>query len=118
MSYDYEQVYSVIGSKKEVLSFAEECGSDFWAVVRLSPRKYGLATGSGVDLIPDYEEIVMRDNYGEQKNPVGRPPKMTDGKRRNIYIDDASWQKAKTLGDGKPSEGIRKVLATLPLADP
>lgn len=45
-----------------------------------------------------------------QRNPVGRPPKMADGKRRNIYIDDASWQKAKELGDGKPSEGIRVAL--------
>lgn len=46
-------------------------------------------------------------------NPAGRPPKMADGKRRNIYIDDASWQKAKKLGDGKPSEGIRKALKTV-----
>lgn len=43
-------------------------------------------------------------------NPNGRPPKMADGKRRNIYIDEASWQKAKELGEGKPSEGIRKAL--------
>lgn len=50
----------------------------------------------------------------KEKNPVGRPPKMTDGKRRNIYIDDASWQKAKKLGDGKPSEGIRKALSKTP----
>lgn len=43
-------------------------------------------------------------------NPEGRPPKLVGGKRRNIYIDEASWQKAKKLGDGKPSEGIRKAL--------
>ena len=44
-------------------------------------------------------------------NPVGRPPKLTAGKRRNIYIDEASGQKAKELGNGKPSEGIRVALA-------
>lgn len=44
-------------------------------------------------------------------NPNGRPPKMADGKRRNIYIDEQSWQKAKELGDGKPSEGIRRAIA-------
>ncbi|SEL53969.1 hypothetical protein SAMN05216387_11444 [Nitrosovibrio tenuis] len=43
-------------------------------------------------------------------NPEGRPKLMQDGKRRNIYIDEASWQKAKELGNGKPSEGIRKAL--------
>lgn len=114
MGYDYEQVYSIIGSKKEVLSFAEECGSDFWAVVRLSPRKYGIALGSGVSLIPSYEEIIMRDNYGEIKDPVGRPPVIAGGKggkRRGVYLDDETWRKATVLGDGKPSEGIRKAVA-------
>jgi hypothetical protein len=38
---------------------------------------------------------------------------MGGGKRRNIYIDEESWQKAKELGDGKPSEGIRKALKTV-----
>lgn len=44
-------------------------------------------------------------------NPNGRPPKMTNGKRRNIYIDEASWEKAKEIGKGKPSEGIRIALS-------
>lgn len=35
---------------------------------------------------------------------------MTGGKRRNIYIDDASWQKAIEIGNGTPSEGIRVAL--------
>lgn len=115
MSYDHEQVYSVIGSKKEVLGFAEECGSDFWAVVRLSPRKYGIALGSGVNLIPSYEEIILRDNYGQEvKNPVGRPPVLADGKggkRRGVYLDDETWRKATVLGDGKPSEGLRRAIS-------
>ena len=38
---------------------------------------------------------------------------MADGKARTIYIDEASWEKAKKLGDGKPSEGIRKALKTV-----
>ena len=45
-----------------------------------------------------------------EKNPVGAPRQMVGGKRRNIYIDEISWQKAKELGDGKPSEGIRIAL--------
>ncbi|SEO78107.1 hypothetical protein [Nitrosovibrio sp. Nv6] len=47
----------------------------------------------------------------EEQSPVGRPPKMADGKPRTIYIDDANWEKAKELGNGKPSEGIRIALS-------
>ena len=41
----------------------------------------------------------------------GRPFEMESGKRRNIYIDAASWEMALSLGDGNASEGIRKALA-------
>lgn len=44
------------------------------------------------------------------KKSVGRPPKLEGGKRRNIYIDEASWEKAKEIGKGNPSEGIRVAL--------
>ena len=36
---------------------------------------------------------------------------MAGGKRRNIYIDAASWETALCLGDGNASVGIRKALA-------
>ena len=36
---------------------------------------------------------------------------MDGGKRRNIYIDAASWETALCLGDGNASVGIRKALA-------
>lgn len=42
---------------------------------------------------------------------VGRPKIMEDARRRNISIDDASWEIARRLGDGNASEGIRKALA-------
>ena len=41
----------------------------------------------------------------------GRPFEMEDGKRRNIYIDAASWKTALRLGDGHASVGIRRALA-------
>lgn len=41
----------------------------------------------------------------------GRPTEMDGGKRRNIYIDAASWDMALNLGDGNASVGIRKALA-------
>jgi hypothetical protein len=43
----------------------------------------------------------------------GRPEEMQDGKRRNVYIDDASWQKANVLGNGNASKGLRIALSAL-----
>lgn len=36
---------------------------------------------------------------------------MKSSKSRNVYLDDASVQRAETLGGGNVSEGIRKALA-------
>lgn len=44
------------------------------------------------------------------KRPAHRPQEMKGGKRRNIYIDNASWEIAQKLGGGKASEGIRLAL--------
>ena len=41
----------------------------------------------------------------------GRPEEMQGGKRRNVYLDDASWAKAVELGSGNASDGIRMALA-------
>jgi hypothetical protein len=41
----------------------------------------------------------------------GRPEEMQGGKRRNVYLDDASWAKAVELGNGNASDGIRIALA-------
>ena len=41
----------------------------------------------------------------------GRPEEMQGGKRRNVYIDDASWAKAVSVGTGNVSDGIRIALA-------
>ena len=41
----------------------------------------------------------------------GRPEEMQGGKRRNVYLDDASWAAAVALGKGNASDGIRMALA-------
>ena len=41
----------------------------------------------------------------------GRPEEMQGGKRRNVYLDDASWAKAADIGNGNASDGIRMALA-------
>lgn len=45
-----------------------------------------------------------------KKRPNHRPREMEGGKRRNVYIDDASWDLAKTIGEGNVSDGIRQAL--------
>jgi len=45
-----------------------------------------------------------------KKRPNHRPQEMKDGRRRNIYVDDASWEMAQKLGKGNGSEGIRHAL--------
>lgn len=74
------------------------------ALVRI--KATGLYVQVNAGAIRNLDQKKVMDAIG-----AGRPPKMTDGKRRNIYIDEASWQKAKELGNGKPSEGIRVALA-------
>lgn len=41
----------------------------------------------------------------------GRPPLLRDGQRVNVYLDAKSIARAKALGQGNVSEGIRKALA-------
>jgi hypothetical protein len=41
---------------------------------------------------------------------AGRPTEMEGGKRVNVYLDEASLQRAAELGNGNVSEGIRIAL--------
>ncbi len=58
--------------------------------------------------------LPMTEKRNNIPNPSGRPAKLKNGRDRTIYIDDESWERARKLGDGKPSEGIRKALASIP----
>lgn len=40
----------------------------------------------------------------------GVPPKMSDGQRKQVFLDDASLEEAKRLGKGEVSAGIRLAL--------
>ena len=56
--YSYEQAASMIGTKKEVMEMAAECGCDDWAVVELSARKFGLFTGESLNIIP-FKNVIF-----------------------------------------------------------
>lgn len=38
-------------------------------------------------------------------------PATVDGRRRSLYIDDAAWEIAVSIGSGNASDGIRRALA-------
>ncbi|WP_395406328.1 CopG family transcriptional regulator [Pseudoduganella sp. UC29_106] len=54
---------------------------------------------------------MNKKNETSEKRPVGAPPKMDGGHRMNVYLDDATIEAAKRLGNGNISEGIRKAVA-------
>jgi hypothetical protein len=49
--------------------------------------------------------------WPEGTGKVGRPAEMEGGTRTNIYLDDASKAKARKLGKGNQSLGIRLALS-------
>lgn len=49
----------------------------------------------------------------EEKRPAHRPQEMEGGRRMNVYLDAATIEKARQLGDGNISEGIRRALCKI-----
>ena len=44
------------------------------------------------------------------KKPIGPPRQMEDGRKISVYLTDALIEKAKELGGGNLSAGVRKAL--------
>ena len=53
------------------------------------------------------DEIAWPDGHGQ----VGRPAELEGGTRRNVYLDAPSIARARKLGKGNISEGIRIALS-------
>lgn len=53
------------------------------------------------------EEIAWPEGHGQ----VGRPTELEGGSRRNVYLDAVSIARARKLGKGNISEGIRIALS-------
>lgn len=47
------------------------------------------------------------------KPKPGRPAVLASAKRRNIYIEDAVWDKAVKIGNGSASNGIKKAIESV-----
>ena len=57
--------------------------------------------------------MMNRESNSSSSTTPGRPLKMRFGRRRNVYIDDKTWQKAVEFGNGNGSEGIRKIFESI-----
>ena len=71
------------------------------------------AKDGAVGILPLKMNIMNRESNVGSTHMPGRPLKMRFGRRRNVYIDDQTWQKAVKFGNGNGSEGIRKIFERL-----
>lgn len=68
------------------------------------------------DRIDEIAWPLPEDLERKAKKP-GRPIEMLGGKPVNVYLDVARLEKARTLGDGNVSVGIRYALDATPMPD-
>lgn len=73
-------------------------------VRRRNTGEYGMARSGAVSSL---DQRKIKAALGIKP---GRPSEMEGGGRRNIYLDAASMEIAKRLGDGNISEGVRAAL--------
>lgn len=65
-TFNAEDVADYIDYTNKVLAAAEECSSDNWVVIWLSPRKAALITGEGMNLVPEWETVLARKSFGSE----------------------------------------------------
>lgn len=53
---------------------------------------------------------ARKQREAKAARPAGRPVEMPEGRAVNVYLDTVSLAKARKLGDGKISAGIREAL--------
>lgn len=85
-------------------------GDDGGALVRNTST--GIYSMANAGAIRSLDQRKVRAALGVDDR--GRPSEMEGGKRRNVYIDEASWAMAVKAGDGNASEGIRRALERMP----
>lgn len=60
----------------------------------------------------------LTDSAEWPEKTAGRPQIIKDGKQTSVYLDAASLDVAKKLGDGNVSAGIRKAILNQPTSKP
>lgn len=73
----------------------------------LAVHRFSAASGTADDWKGRVEEIAWPKGDGQ----VGRPAELEGGGRHNVYLDAVSIARARKLGRGNVSEGIRIALS-------
>jgi hypothetical protein len=73
----------------------------------LAVHRFDAQKGSANNWQGRADEIPWPEGHGQ----VGRPAELEGGSRRNVYLDAVSIARAKKLGKGNISEGIRIALS-------
>jgi hypothetical protein len=73
----------------------------------LAVHRFDAAQGTPDNWQARTEEIAWPERPGQ----VGRPTELEGGARHNVYLDSASIVRARKLGKGNISEGIRIALS-------
>jgi hypothetical protein len=73
----------------------------------LAVHRFNAVQGSPDNWQRRVDDIAWPDGHGQ----VGRPPELEGSARHNAYLDTVSIARAKKLGKGNISEGIRIALS-------
>jgi hypothetical protein len=73
----------------------------------LAVHRFNEAAGTTNNWKGRVDEIAWPEGHGQ----VGRPTELEGGGRRNVYLDSVSIARARKLGKGNISEGIRIALS-------
>jgi hypothetical protein len=73
----------------------------------LAVHRFDAAQGTPDNWQGRVNEIAWPEGHGQ----VGRPPELEGGARHNVYLDTVSIARARKLGKGNISEGIRIALS-------
>jgi hypothetical protein len=73
----------------------------------LAVHRFNAEKGTPDDWRGRVDEIPWPEGHGQ----VGRPAELEGGSRRNVYLDAVSIARARKLGKGNISEGIRIALS-------
>lgn len=115
---DKWQLYThTLPPNSQALGTVTREGDDTGALVRIEATGiYVQANAGAIRSLPQAKVVAaLREVDCDPPPPhakPGRPEEMQGGKRRNVYLDDASWAKACQIGNGNASEGIRTALAS------
>lgn len=111
---------NTIPENSDALGTVTRDGYDTGALVRINSTGLYVQVNAGAIRSINQSEVLAAKRK-HIPNPEGRPRVLDGGKggkRRGVYLDDESWQKATALGEGSPSDGIRKALSCIPAQPP